>query len=87
MSGVTHVTMAVKQASDSSPLYPQLLTYRCDAANRRFGPTAEVAATVEPTLSANAQHCASTLTFSQQVVHEIAPASRVRVCSMGNLPS
>jgi hypothetical protein len=31
---------------------------------------AEVVATGEPTLSANAQHCASTLTFSQQVVHE-----------------
>ena len=33
-------------------------------------PTAEVAAAVAPTLSANAQHCASTLAFSQQVVHE-----------------
>jgi hypothetical protein len=40
-----------------------LLTYRRGAANRRFGPAAEVAATVEPKLSASAQYCASTLTF------------------------
>ena len=36
-------------------------------------PTAEVAAAVAPTLSANAQHCASTLAFSQQVAHESRP--------------
>jgi hypothetical protein len=60
-------------APGRSAIPPQLLTYRRGAANRRFGPAAEVAATVEPTLRASAQHCASTLTFSQQVSSRIAP--------------
>ena len=64
------VSCVVSSMHRACPAYPQLLTYRRGAANRHFGPAAEVAPTVEPTLRAIVQHCASTLTFSQQVVHE-----------------
>jgi hypothetical protein len=32
------VNCVVSSMLQASPLYPQLLTYRCGAANRRFGP-------------------------------------------------
>ena len=48
LSGQPNVAVGVKNGSDALklecrfPLCPQLLTYRCGAANRRFGPLTEV---------------------------------------------
>ena len=36
------VNCVVSSMHQACPLYPQLLTYRCGAANRRFGPVTEV---------------------------------------------
>jgi hypothetical protein len=36
------VNCVISSMHQACPLYAQLLTYRCGAANRRFGPTAEV---------------------------------------------
>ena len=36
------VNCVVSSMHQAGPLYPQLLTYRCGAANRRFGPITEV---------------------------------------------
>jgi hypothetical protein len=37
------VNCIVSSMHQAGPLYPQLLTYRCGAANRRFGPKADIA--------------------------------------------
>jgi hypothetical protein len=36
------VNCVVSSVHQACPLYPQLLTYRCGAANRRFGPIAAI---------------------------------------------
>ena len=36
------VNCVVSSMLQAGPLYPQLLTYRCGAANRRFGPQADI---------------------------------------------
>ena len=46
------VNCIVSSMHQAGPLYPQLLTYRCGAANRRFGPTTEIARDAQ-----NQRHC------------------------------
>jgi hypothetical protein len=36
------VNCIVSSMHQAGPLYPQLLTYRCGAANRRFGPVSDL---------------------------------------------
>jgi hypothetical protein len=38
------VNRIVSSMHRAGPLYPQLLTYRCGAANRRFGPVSDITA-------------------------------------------
>ena len=38
------VNCVASSMHQAGPLYPQLLTYRCGAANRRFGPKGDIAA-------------------------------------------
>jgi hypothetical protein len=40
--GTRQVNCIVSSMHEAGPLYPQLLTYRCGAANRRFGPVSDI---------------------------------------------
>ncbi len=87
--GTKQISCVVSSMRQAGPLYPQLLTYRCGAANRRFGPfasfrTAEKPRTFSPSLpnvrviflriEAVGDESAST-SFSPKLLHRSEPPS------------